>query len=107
MITAYKNSGEGAIDAWDYCRAMQVIRESYLAGYYTETEELDNMLEVAKILQNRFGSWDEMTESYLRGYEYWKESPSAYQSRKEGYENLKATSSCYQIDWNTPLNKAW
>lgn len=107
MIQAYKTSGAGAIDAWDYCRAMQVLRESYLAGYYTEQEELDKMLEVAKILQNRFGSWDEMTESYLRGYEYWKGKASAYESRKAGYEKLKTQTSYYQIDWNMNLGKKW
>lgn len=107
LIAAYKRGGEGAIDAWDYCRAMQVLREAYLAGYYTETEELDQMLQIAKVLQNRFSSWDDMAESYIRGYEYWKSSKSAYESRNAKYQSLKKNRTYYQIDWNLALGKCW
>ena len=107
MIMAYKTNGPGAIDAWDYCRAMQVLRECQLAEYYSKPDTLDKMLEVATIMQNRFSSWDEMMESYLRGYEYWMGDASAYKERKDLYESLKAHTSFYQVDWYSKLEKKW
>ena len=32
----YKENGDGTIDAFDYCAAMRLVRESYYAGYITE-----------------------------------------------------------------------
>ena len=107
MLLAYKRGGEGAIDGWDYCRAMQVLRECYLAEYYTETEMLDQMLSAAKTIQARFVSWDDMAESYMRGYEYWNNSPDKYRTRKNLYKKLKQETSFYAVDWNLPLGKAW
>ena len=107
MLLAYKRGGEGAIDGWDYCRAMQVLRECYLAEYYTETEMLDQMLSAAQTIQARFVSWDDMAESYMRGYEYWNNSPDKYRTRKNLYEKLKKETSFYAVDWNLPLGKAW
>ena len=107
LVLLYKHGGVTSIDAWDYCRAMQVIRECYLAGYYTEQEELDQMLAIAKIIQNTCSSWDEMAESYLRGYEYWSDSADNYRYRKNLYEQLKRDTSYYLVDWNLPLGKAW
>ena len=107
MILAYQRSGEGAIDAWDYCRAMQVTREAYLAGYITEEEELNQMLQTAQVMQTRFNSWDEAMESYLRGYEYWQGSREAYEQRKANYEALKINTTYFQIPWNLALQKAW
>ncbi len=107
MILAYQRSGEGAIDAWDYCRAMQVTREAYLAGYITEEEELNQMLQTAQVMQARFNSWDEAMESYLRGYEYWQGSREAYEQRKANYEALKINTTYFQIPWNLALQKAW
>ena len=107
MILAYQRSGEGAIDAWDYCRAMQVTREAYLAGYITEEEELNQMLQTAQVMQARFGSWDEAMESYLRGYEYWQGSREAYEQRKANYEALKINTIYFHIPRNLALQKAW
>lgn len=107
MIVAYQRGGEGAIDAWDYCRAMQVTREAYLAGYITEKEELDQMLQTAQTIQGRFSSWSEMMESYLRGYEYWAWSRESYEERKKIYEMVNVFTSYFQIPWDLTLQKAW
>lgn len=107
MIRAYQTYGAGAIDAWDYCRAMQVLREVYLAGYYTEKEMLDGMLECAKVIQGRFASWDEMADSYARGAEYWSGSQAEHGSRMNTYKRLKENTAHYQTDWNLPLQKSW
>ncbi len=102
----YEEYGEGAIDAWDYCRALNLMSFFYLAGYYTETEALDGSLEIAKTLQEKFDSWDTLVDSYLRGYEYWAEESS--DKRREIYEDLKKRDdNPYRVDYNTELVKTW
>lgn len=105
MVSRLKANGDYDKDAWDYCRAMQVIQEAYLSGYFTETEKLDMMLDVALAIQSSYSSWDEMTESYLDGYRYWSGTETGYQTRKQLYQDLKPR--YYQIDWNMKLNKCW
>ncbi len=102
----YEQYGANAIDGWDYCRAMSLMSMYYLADYYTEQEALDKSLEIAQIIQKTFGSWDEMMDSYLRGYEYWAEESS--DERRGIYEEIKAASdSPYQLDFKMSLEKTW
>lgn len=110
---AYKENGEHAIDAWDYCRALQLLGWYYVAGYYTEQETLDKSLEIATTLQQQFGSWDELAESYLVGYNYWStDDPNDPESdtaaRRKVYTDLKnSKENPYTLDWNTKLEKTW
>lgn len=102
----YNKYGETAIDGWDYCRALSLLGWYYIAGYYDEAEALDKSLEVAQTLQEEFGSWDELMDSYLRGYEYWSVADST--QRRERYEEIKARGdSPYNLDWNLALEKTW
>ena len=106
FFAMYGQYGAEAIDAWDYCRALNLMGFFYLAGYYTETEALDGSLEIAKTLQGKFDSWDALVESYLRGYEYWAEESS--DERREIYEDLKKRDdNPYSVDYNTELVKSW
>jgi hypothetical protein len=106
FFAMYEQYGAEAIDAWDYCRALNLMGFFYLAGYYTETEALDGSLEIAKTLQGKFDSWDALVESYLRGYEYWAEESS--DERREIYEDLKKRDdNPYSVDYNTELVKSW
>ncbi|PJJ29271.1 DUF1266 domain-containing protein [Lacrimispora celerecrescens] len=98
----YLNYGAGAIDGWDYCRAVSLCGWYYIAGYYTEQEALDKSLEIAQTIQKRFSSWDEMMDSYLRGYEYW--SYESGDARREIYEDIKTRdNNPYLLDWYLPL----
>lgn len=102
----YLEYGETAIDGWDYCRAMSLLGSYYIAGYYTEQEALDQSMEIAKIIQSSFTSWDELMDSYFRGYEYWSSESS--QERRTIYEDIKGKeNSPYQLDWNLSLEKTW
>lgn len=113
MIDAYKEYGATAIDAWDYCRALQLLGWYAVAGYYTEEEALDQSLEIAKMIQETYGSWDELMESYLLGYHYWAEDDASdpqsnSAARRRVYEDLKAgKNNPYAIAWDTPLEKTW
>lgn len=102
----YKEYGETAIDGWDYCRAMSLLSFYYMAGYYTKEEALDKSLEIATTLQPMFHSWDELIDSYLRGYEYWAQEDST--ERREIYEDLLAADdNPFRVDYNTTLEKTW
>lgn len=102
----YEQYGENAIYGWDYCRAMNLMKMYYVAGYYTEQEALDWSLEIAQAIQPMFESWDDLMDSYLRGYEYWAKESSA--ERRAVYEELKTREdSLYQIDFKLNLQKTW
>ena len=102
----YEEYGANAIDGWDYCRAMNLLSFYYLAGYYTEQEVLEQSLEIAKMIQPLYESWDELIASYLRGYEYWAEESS--EERRAVYEELKEKEdSPYNIDFKMELVKTW
>mgnify|MGYP002512440962 CR=1 FL=1 len=102
----YKEYGETAIDGWDYCRALSLLSFYYMAGYYTKEEALDKSLEIAETVQPLFTSWDELIDSYLRGYEYWAEEDSS--ERREVYEELLAENdNPFRVDYNVTLEKTW
>lgn len=106
VLDMYAQYGETAIDGWDYCRALSLMGYYYLAGYYTEQEALDKSLEIAQTMQPLFGSWDELMDSYLRGYEYWNGESS--DERRGIYEDIKTRDdNPYAIDYNLALTKTW
>lgn len=106
MYAMYAEFGPSAIDGWDYCRALNLMSFYYLAGYYTEQEALDKSLEIAQLAQPLFSSWDELVESYMRGYEYWAEESA--DERRSIYEDLKSRSdNPYAVDYNLSLTKTW
>jgi len=104
--TMYEQYGIDAITGWDCCRAMNLLGYYYLAGYYTEEEALDQSLVIAQDIQTIFGSWDELVDSYLRGYEYWAEESS--DDRRAVYEDLKTRAdNPFAVDYNMTLEKTW
>lgn len=106
VYVMYKEYGEHAIDAWDYCRALNLLSFYYVAGYYTKEEALDRSLEIASKFQPMYNSWDELIDSYLRGYEYWAEESS--EERLAVYEDLKTREdNPYAVDYNVTLEKSW
>ena len=103
----YKNKGnEGDIGAWDYSRAMSLLSSAYVCAYISKQEALDRSLEVAKVIQSSYTSWDDFMNSYLKGYEYW--SSHTPKGRWQIYENLrKQKNSLYNIPWNLELKREW
>lgn len=73
---AYEEIGSDAVSAWDYSRAISVLADGCVAGYYTKEEALDRALEIAGVMQGIYGSWDAFMESCLMGYEYSAEEGS-------------------------------
>lgn len=103
---AYEEKGEDAISAWDYSRAIMLMSSFYYVGYYEAEEALDKSLEIALITQEKFDSWDDFTDSYMMGYEYWADEGSEF--RRMVYEMLlEEPDSPYRLDWNIKLQKGW
>ena len=67
---------------------------------------MDKALEIAKIIQTRFDSWDSYNQSYLAGYNAWRGDSGA--PREPYLEELKASQhNPFAIDWNLELEKSW
>lgn len=106
--TYYETSGKKASIAWDYARAMHIAGISYLAGYYSKEEALDKSLEISKLIQKDFSSWDEYNESFLEGFENTTNNKEATKLLKTRIDNLKKSpTSPYKIQWNMVLEKNW
>lgn len=65
---------EGVPAAWDLCRACQILGMSYVAGYIKRKELVNKSVEVGRIMQQYYHSWDELYESYMRGYRAWRKT---------------------------------
>ena len=101
-----KKKGEDAISAWDYSRLVMLLSSYYVVGYYSETEALEEALEVSRMIQKKYGSWDTFTDSYMMGYEYWAKESSDY--RRLVYEILQEEpDSPYRLPWDMKLVKDW
>lgn len=113
VYRAYHAMGEKAVDAWDYSRALQVLGDCYQAEYISLEECLDQSLAVAKKLQEEFGSWDELCQSYLYGYHYWKKDDADYHlsataERWKVYEELKEMEQGpFSVPYDTELKESW
>lgn len=101
------------IAAWDLCRVNQLYADYYLCGFMDYEEAMDASLENSLRLQKMYGSWDEMMDAYMLGYQFWQgdleiteDSPT--KERRSYYEMLKNSSdNPYELDWNMELKKSW
>ena len=104
----YPDKGMHSIDAWDYCRALQVLGDCYLANYISLEECLDISLVVAKELQNQYENWEEVVNGYMYGYYYWSGDKEAAEGRYEDYmELLEMENSPYNIPYDVELKENW
>lgn len=106
---AYDICGDNGIDAWDYCRIMQICGDCYFAGYLTLEECLTIQLATARVIQHEFDSWQEMNDSYYYGYVFWVDDEFASYFRKAAYDELmEMDDSPYKIlDFDMPLEEFW
>lgn len=69
---AYGHLDTRGVDAWDYVRIMRITGLCYQCGYISLEECLDQCLPIAQRLQKEYGSFEEIFESYIYGYQFWK-----------------------------------
>lgn len=97
--------------AWDYCRITQVTGWSYVAGYITIEEAYDICMEAARVLQKTYTSWEDMSEHYMKGYEFWSEqdrndktTETYYRSKINQYILTDEKSPFNTLPWNLKLD---
>jgi hypothetical protein len=56
---------------WDLSRAIWLCRGAYVSGYITEDEAWTMIMRYAQILQETFGSWEDLGRNYLIGRRFW------------------------------------
>lgn len=102
--------------AWDLCRVNQLYADYYFCGYMTYEEAMDASLANSINLQELYGSWEEMVEGYLLGYQFWQGDVSGFdygydsptKERRHYYEMLQELEDGpYTLDWNMELKKSW
>lgn len=105
LYTITEKYEKQGILAWDMCRACNIAGWGFLAQYITYEEAIQISIDACKILQNSYGSWDDMMESYFLGLWYWSSNYSTTQNRMSWYEHSKKNKdSIYNISWGTALD---
>jgi len=114
IYNAYINCGDVGIKAWDYCRIMQMCGSYYVSGYFTLEESMDISLATAQLMQAEYVSWEDMMNSFLHGYDYWRaenpdEAGTGSYWRHRNYEELYAIEGNPYVvnDWNVEFVKNW
>lgn len=74
--------GDKSLFGWDYNRYICLCRWGYLAGYLSEEEAWGKIMPVARLLQSKFDSWQDLGQNYLIGRHFW----SYEEATKWGYE---------------------
>jgi hypothetical protein len=69
--TYYTQSGDKSLYGWDYSRAICLCRWAYVAGYLSEEEAWNKIMPLAKALQEKFDSWEDLGRNYLIGRQFW------------------------------------
>ncbi|HYF84710.1 MAG TPA: tetratricopeptide repeat protein [Clostridia bacterium] len=121
VVNNLKKSGHLYLDAggeqkklvgWELCRLVRVAGECYVAGYLTDEESWGYIMDAAQTLQKAFGSWKEMGESYITGFEAWSGEKRNVLGTDAHYrfeimkELLKDPQSPWTLyDWNMSLEK--
>lgn len=65
---------ESGILAWDAARYIQLIRLCFVAEYLSDNEAWAEILKLAPLVEGRFGSWMEFSQSFLIGRTFWSGS---------------------------------
>lgn len=100
-----------AVGGWDLCRACQILAMSFVGSLISRKEMLNHSIAVGRIIQRWYHSWDELYDSYLKGYKDWRRGFGGdWQSELAARENF-----CRQLkndpdgprslNWNTKLRQ--
>lgn len=95
--------------AWDFVRLAMLARAGATAGYLSEAEASDVLLMTAGDLRERYGSWEELGESFRIGRWYWNSQGGQNEaimdehdlSRQEAL--LSAESPWARVPWDAEL----
>ena len=88
--------------AWEYCCAAQLLCLGYASEIITRETYNLHMFEIAKKLQSKFTSWQEMIENYFDGYLNATGNEDELEFRIKCFLSLNSENSDnFKTDWNT------
>lgn len=100
-----------AVGGWDLCRACQILAMSFVGGLISRKEMVTHSIAVGQIIQRLYHSWDELYDSYLKGYKDWRRGFGGdWQSELAARENFcrqlkNAPDGPRSLNWNTKLRQ--
>jgi len=113
LYYTYREFGDRSLLAWDYVRAINILKLGYLSGIFSFEEALDKSLEFALALQQAYSSWDDLYRNFLAGFHFWSpdniNNPNAENYRRimiwRGIALIPDGPS--SLPWDTPLIADW
>lgn len=71
LQNTHKYLKEPGILAWDMARYIHLIRLSFISRYLTDNEAWAEVLKIAPLIEGRFDSWMDFSQSFLIGRTFW------------------------------------
>lgn len=106
LVSKHKDTiGNRSIIAWDYCRLVYVAECAARAGYLSEDEAWQEIMAAAKVIQATFTSWEEMSNNYLLGREFWSGSREPRVLVASRFLLSEQKSPWVKLAWNLPLKE--
>ena len=114
-MMAFRNQATGMLSfwkthrsllGWDLCRAIWLCRWGSAVGFMTEEEAWQRIFGYAGQLQQSFGSWQELGENYLAGFNFWSDEDDDSHVRdalKVLSDTTHENSPWKMTSWSTPL----
>lgn len=68
---AHKYVPEVGILAWDAARYVHLVRMCFIANYLTGPQAWKELLEFHPLVENKFSTWNEFSQSFLIGRTFW------------------------------------
>jgi hypothetical protein len=59
--------------AWDMCRAVDLLRIGFAAGYLDADDCWEHVRQIAQLLQQHYKSWEELGTAFERGMHDWQD----------------------------------
>jgi hypothetical protein len=104
----YNNLGAKSLLGWDLVRYIALCRWGYGAGYISADEAWQHIMPIARQLQHRFSSWEDIGNNYVIGHMFWQANQT--EQTNDEYESYRLTllkdpsSPWVNLPWNQDLN---
>lgn len=89
--------------AFVMCDKLDLLGTAYIANYITRKEFREYGINICKIIQKEFFSWEDLMENFLTGDTEYFEKLGKYSNKTSSYKMLKDERLAYQLDWNLNL----
>jgi hypothetical protein len=77
-------TGPAHAAAWDMCRAIDLLRIGFAAGYLDEDDCWEHVRQVSLLLQKQYKSWEELGAAFERGMHNWQDQRGQTDANERG-----------------------